>query len=446
MMELGPQCWKCCERRVRCGSETPKCAKCEVKGFLCPGYGSKKPLRWRKPQIPSVMVKCQKEQDNKHVAPDLVPIDSPSNPFRWSLNATADAPLFLNYVHASISAFHRIVRRRLGETKTTPSSSQSSELLIGSIPSDPEESTFCHYRASALRGLNDALSKDTWNVNPRVSFVLSNVLVIDVISVTTTPVEKMTSDTVKWHLAYLKGLPHVDYTLSPTPTPIPQDLLKPTIMVNLARASSRQIMGAAQSPLFPLSEVLAELGVVYPWHHVPERASSHHALTETAEVPDCSDTVSGYALFLRCFRFATILYTIEGYTSLELKSGTHQDVALTPSTLQDIQSSAYSSLLHSLRTVFQDKANPQCKEGYWKFIFWPLTVAGVQSVIVKRDRNDLEYICMTLHEMAADLGTLSMRDAALFLHRLWNETSAMGPDGTLMTWDDVFADAPLFLL
>ncbi|KAL4912047.1 hypothetical protein BDW62DRAFT_206843 [Aspergillus aurantiobrunneus] len=82
----------------------------------------------------------------------------------------------------------------------------------------------------------------------------------------------------------------------------------------------------------------------------------------------------------------------------------------------------------------------QRAETYWKFIFWPLTIAGVYSVVGKRNRSDVEYI---LYEMTAELGTLCMRDAAVFLQRLW-EDSAGGrvQDG----WDEIFRDAPLFLL
>lgn len=58
-LTLGPQCWSCRERRVRCGSEVPGCLKCAAKGLDCPGYGRTRPLRWRKPKNPREFRKGQ---------------------------------------------------------------------------------------------------------------------------------------------------------------------------------------------------------------------------------------------------------------------------------------------------------------------------------------------------------------------------------------------------
>lgn len=46
-MSLGPQCRACRQRRVRCDSAYPACAKCSRKGIECPGYSSSRALRWR---------------------------------------------------------------------------------------------------------------------------------------------------------------------------------------------------------------------------------------------------------------------------------------------------------------------------------------------------------------------------------------------------------------
>ncbi|KAL4931431.1 transcription factor domain-containing protein [Aspergillus undulatus] len=416
---------------------------------------------------------------NERVAPGLVAVDSPANPFRWPIGVTAEAPAYLDYVHASISAFHRIVQRRARDSE------KGSQLLsLASSSPDPEEATFCHYRASALRGLNDALCKPTKNINVaalagammllfaqlqqgayghwrihldgfktlinlhggyeclikerrRVSFVLTNVPIIDVISTTTSPVKKMNSDTIVWHMSYLKGLPQLDYDLGPTPAPIPQSLLKPIIMTNLARARSHHAAGQFQVPRFTLSEVMAELDAGVP---------SNHASHETMPVDHSQDSTFDYGLFVNCFRSAIALYSVEGYTSIESTNENPPDVSLTPSALKNIRNLAYDSLMQALRKIFRLKTNQDCKGGYWKFILWPLVIAGVQNVIVKRNRNDHDFICERLYEMAVDLGTLSMRDAAVFLNRFWDDMIASGVDGLLTNWDDIFVDAPLFLL
>jgi hypothetical protein len=46
-MGLGPQCWTCRSRRVRCTSEQPSCQKCIIKGIDCDGYSEVKPVTFR---------------------------------------------------------------------------------------------------------------------------------------------------------------------------------------------------------------------------------------------------------------------------------------------------------------------------------------------------------------------------------------------------------------
>jgi len=48
-MGLGPQCWTCRSRRVRCTSEQPSCQKCDDRALVCAGYGPTKPVRWKQP-------------------------------------------------------------------------------------------------------------------------------------------------------------------------------------------------------------------------------------------------------------------------------------------------------------------------------------------------------------------------------------------------------------
>ena len=44
-MSLGPQCFTCRKRRVKCGSEEPTCLKCASDGHICLAYT--KPLQWK---------------------------------------------------------------------------------------------------------------------------------------------------------------------------------------------------------------------------------------------------------------------------------------------------------------------------------------------------------------------------------------------------------------
>ncbi|KAL2869577.1 Zn(II)2Cys6 transcription factor [Aspergillus lucknowensis] len=570
---LGPQCWACRERRVRCGSETPSCAKCEAKGLQCPGYSPTRPLRWREPKNPTCFrrgnganyIKCISIDSsrspgpsrwtpavfsleaevaneivyfNERIAPDCVPIDSPSNPFRCPLRVTTVAPVYINHVYAAISTFHRIVQRRYSYPYKTQTGSNA-VTIRSNTASDPEEQAFYRYYASALGGLNSELSTKTAGINFTVlggimmllysqlqqastgqwrvhltgfkrvidhyggweslltqrlgaGFLLANMLIIDAISTTTSPVSALDrQDTIRWHRAYLHVLPHLDYQVIPSPTPIPPELLRVIIMVNLVRAATdRSALDNDAECNYTLSQILAELGITALADgtgidatgcisqlalHKPERTLSNNSTNYSNS--------HNYALFTTCYRSAIAIYAVEVYTSLETPTIDQiLDPALLPAAASAIRTNAYTTLITSLRTLLalkdtkserqlRQKSKPRksideraTKEGtegeegeYWKFIFWPLAIAGVQAVLA-RNETDYVYICDRLFEMTADLGTLCMRDAALLMQRLWREASILPGTSILdrsgsglgaaraMSWDEVFRDAPLFLL
>ncbi|KAL2814176.1 fungal-specific transcription factor domain-containing protein [Aspergillus granulosus] len=444
-------------------------------------------------------------------------MDSRSNPFRWSLKLSAIAPMYLNYAYAAISVFHRIVQRHYTVPNKAPAASM--ELTALGQLSDPEGPTFYRYYASALKNVNEELSKTTKKLNITIlagimmllfselqqaaygqwrvhldgfkriishyggterlleryldaGFLLSNVLIIDTMSTTTMPTGNMTADTMMWHTEYLRILPQLDYDVIPTPTPIPPHLLKVIIMVNLARAAAREARGdeiKINESEFTLSQILAELDITPAqdsdmlYDIDPKELENTHKLTPQStrnENPQSTSNESSCTLFETCYRSAITLYAVESYLALENSSLTQiLDPALIPETTRAIKDSAYDSLMYSIRSLFEYKENTKTQskiekesrtEGsgaYWKFIFWPLAIAGVHCAMEHRSREDYEYICGQLYGMTAVLGTLCMRDAAVFIRRLWSETEDLGFRGREESnWDEIFRDAPLFLL
>ncbi|KAL2794529.1 fungal-specific transcription factor domain-containing protein [Aspergillus keveii] len=526
----GSQCWACRERRVRCGSEISGCAKCAAKGIDCPGYGATRPLRWREPKVPKSF-KGRKANTvyNDRVTPDLVVTDSSSNPFRWSLKLSAIAPSYLNYAHATISVFHRIVQRRY--TALNEAHGASTELTA---LSDPEGATFYRYYASALKGVNEELTKTTKKLNITIlagimmllfsqlqqaaygqwrvhldglkrllghyggmerlleqyidtGFLVSNVLIIDTMSTTTAPARSMTADTLSWHMAYLKILPQLDYDVIPTPTPIPPHLLKVVIMINIARATARHAQGGEDETGdnesgYTLSQILAKLDITPAEdsdNDIPNGTDFKITSIFNPHSEPCQiiHKDSNKTLFTTACRSAITLYAVESYLSLSMEPAglglsltQILDPALIPETAHAIKDAAYKSLMYSIRTLFERRnddtypprntnTKPSGKRGseegtgaYWKFIFWPLAIAGVHCATENRSREDYEYICARLLEMTAVLGTLCMRDAAVFIQRLWGECEELRArgggigEGGAVSWDEIFRDAPLFLL
>ncbi|KXH47834.1 hypothetical protein CSAL01_03327 [Colletotrichum salicis] len=175
-MTLGPQCWRCRKKRLRCDSSIPACRKCIAADTECPGYGDKRPITFRDPLVlkqkgvvirvrdrepegrqdrdrgktrsgrssssppASVLgIVCRSprtagpvmklritadamEYYNRHVAPDLVPYSTSTSPYQISPHQIASLASYLPNTYISIAAFHRHISGQ-------PSSSSSSSIL-----------------------------------------------------------------------------------------------------------------------------------------------------------------------------------------------------------------------------------------------------------------------------------------------------------------------------
>ncbi|OBR16289.1 C6 zinc finger domain protein [Colletotrichum higginsianum IMI 349063] len=145
-MSLGPQCWRCRKRRLRCDSSLPSCHKCLAADVHCPGYGDKKPVAWRDPLVLTnrgvVRIRDPKETKTsspsapasvlgivcrsprtassemdlriaadaiEYFAPDLAPYATTPSPFQVSLRQVGELAVYLRNAYISIAALHRHV-------------------------------------------------------------------------------------------------------------------------------------------------------------------------------------------------------------------------------------------------------------------------------------------------------------------------------------------------
>ncbi|KAK1702971.1 hypothetical protein BDP67DRAFT_421082 [Colletotrichum lupini] len=168
-MTLGPQCWRCRKKRLRCDSSLPACRKCIIARTECPGYGDKRPIAFRDPLVltqKGVVVRVRdREPDaegqsrdsgsdrsrgktrssssasppasvlgivcrsprtagtvmelriaadameyyNHHVAPDLVPYSTSTSPYQISPHQIASLASYLRNTYISIAALHRYI-------------------------------------------------------------------------------------------------------------------------------------------------------------------------------------------------------------------------------------------------------------------------------------------------------------------------------------------------
>ncbi|OHW89433.1 C6 zinc finger domain-containing protein [Colletotrichum incanum] len=214
-MSLGPQCWRCRKKRLRCDSSRPACKKCLVAKVDCPGYGDKRPIAWRDPLVvtdkgivrirdpedvkkrsapTSVLgVVCRPprtagsemelkmavgamEYYNHHVALDLVPYSTDRSPYQVSPQDIGELAGYLRNAYVSIAALHRhvssepslvwklsagnqggprsIVRSRARSVATAPPENSELSRLIAA--GDFESAHFAS-QAAAMKALGEEL-------------------------------------------------------------------------------------------------------------------------------------------------------------------------------------------------------------------------------------------------------------------------------------------------
>ncbi|KAF4775138.1 hypothetical protein HER10_EVM0007032 [Colletotrichum scovillei] len=184
-MTLGPQCWRCRKKRLRCDSSVPACRKCIIARTECPGYGDKRPIAFRDPLVltqKGVVIRVRdREPDaegqsrdsgsdrsrektrssssasppasvlgivcrsprtagsvmelriaadameyyNHHVAPDLVPYLTSTSPYQISPHQIASLASYLRNTYISIAALHRYISGQPSSSSSTSSSSTS---------------------------------------------------------------------------------------------------------------------------------------------------------------------------------------------------------------------------------------------------------------------------------------------------------------------------------
>ncbi|KAJ5013582.1 hypothetical protein K4K57_002593 [Colletotrichum sp. SAR 10_99] len=204
-MSLGPQCWRCRKRRLRCDSSLPSCLKCALASVACPGYAPTRPIAWRNPLLltshgivrvrengahekaalgrASVMgIVCRAprsvrsevelriaadaiEYYNLHVAPDLVPYATERSPYQISPSEIGELAEYVRKSYISIAALHRFVsgepagvagpRGMVRSAAPSPDGSDISEL----IAAGDFKSVHFASQAAAIRALSEELGK-----------------------------------------------------------------------------------------------------------------------------------------------------------------------------------------------------------------------------------------------------------------------------------------------
>lgn len=263
-------------------------------------------------------------------------------------------------------------------------------------------------------------------------FFCFQLMMMDVYRTTTSSKRFLSASMIAQHRVYLERMSHLNFDSRVSLTPVPDDIVRATIAINLLRAdreaspAARHLVEQEES-ISPAAALLASLQAYKP--------GSWSVADSTTDIPKAQDDLGGWRLLARCFQAAAILYLILSETMPPLDSY-EWNLA---------RDRAYSVLLTSIRQLFDQKTSGG---KHHKFILWPIVVAGVE-VTARGDRVMLEFLICKLKTLTTDLGTMAMREAACFLEGLWDDCVRNRPDlasYVRIDWDHVFESGPIFLL
>ncbi|KAF2624797.1 hypothetical protein BU25DRAFT_373644 [Macroventuria anomochaeta] len=476
-MSLGQQCWGCRWRRVRCDSQQPSCLKCTKKGLPCPGYSTTKPLRWRHRVIkhetndqtllvlgfqapvnddvaPSHVVLDALTYYNAVVVPDLA-ADGSSSLYTIDISKWAEFNKSKRHLTLCLITLHRAVRElgNVNENQTLFHYHQAcaAEILSHKIKTfgqagpdlelfeDVSLFFFSQIQASAYGAwrahLNAAKTLfNLWGVEALIGrsdfeFFLCHLVLADVYGTTMAPASHISAEDVSQHKVYLTLLGRFTVDVCSTMVPIPEVVVRATTAINMSRAagtiSDAHTMKEAQGITSSPSAILESLQAFDPTDWALQRP--RHTFSQ----------VTSWALLATCFQAAAVLYLVQ-------TCGTN--VSLNNEDLVDDDCALfYSRLSKAVRELYDLRQHGGV---LYKYILWPMVICGVEA-IVRKDEQQLRVLCESLERTTMDLGTLSMREAAIFLGELWNRNIkrvAELPSKTNLIWDDIFDCAPLFLL
>ena len=320
---------------------------------------------------------------------------------------------------------HRI--KTLGQVGPNPELFEDVSLFFFS---QLQASAYGAWRAhlNAAKALFNVWGVDALMGKSEYEFHLCHLVIADVFGTTTAPAPHISAEDVAQHKVYLGLLGRLNVDVCGTMVPIPEVVVRATTSTNIIRAAKATQgvhtteKGLDSEPSMPA--ILESLQAFDPtdWaSHLPRRTSSHAV---------------SWALLAACYQTADILY-------LARTCGTSPE-ATTEELRDDYGTSSYSRLSSSIRELYDLR---QCGGVLHKYILWPMVICGVETV-ARKDEQQLQLLCELLEWTTVSLGTLSMREAAVFLGELWrshNERSDGSSKKVVIDWDAIYHNAPLFL-
>ncbi|KAF3051089.1 hypothetical protein E8E11_001317 [Didymella keratinophila] len=388
----------------------------------------------------------RKQRDNTKVAPDLA-ADGSSSPYTINISDWHDFNVSRRHLTMCLVTLHRAVLK-YGDVNHNQAlfhyhQACAAEILnhkiktLGQLGPDPElfagvslfffsqiqASAYGAWRAhlNAAKTLFNLWGVETLMGSSDYELQLCHLALADIFGAAMAPASHITAEDVKQHKVYLGLLRRFKIDVCSTMVPIPEAVVRSVATINISRAPKHRDVQSEQEQLGNKASTDAILGSLQAFD------PTDWALQRPRHV---SSQATSWALLATCFQAAAVLYLIRtSYT------GTNQDTA-------DL---FYGRLTKCIRALYGLR-----QEGgtLYKYILWPMVVCGVEAIL-QSDEQQTKSLCELLEQTTMDLGTLSMREAAVFLHELWlasTQTVLEPSHQPRKDWDTIFAPAPLFLM
>lgn len=274
---------------------------------------------------------------------------------------------------------------------------------------------------NAAKTLFNLWGVETLMGNADYEFQLCHLVLADIFGAAMAPASYITDEEVEQHRVYLGLLRRFKVDVCSTMVPIPEAIVRSVAAINISRSPKHADMQSEREQVGNEASTDAILGSLRAFD--PSDWALHHPRRTSSQA-------TSWALLATCFQAAAVLYLIR--TSC---LGMYKEAA-------KLFYGRLTRCIHELYELRQEGGT------LYKYVLWPMVVCGVETIL-RSDEHQMKSLCILLEQTTMDLGTLSMREAAVFLNEQLLATTkphleSASPSPT--DWDTIFAQAPLFLM
>ncbi|KAM0270049.1 hypothetical protein ACHAQH_009567 [Verticillium albo-atrum] len=305
-----------------------------------------------------------------------------------------------------------------------------------------QESAYGRWRAhlQGAKALIDLWGDEGLKFPDSCDFGYFLLMIADIYSITTSPSNQLSASTVTHHSSYLSMVDRLEVFSFDSFTPIPKKLIIAAISINIYRAQALGVEFQFMKDIETSATGILDYVQTFSPSAWAEQAMEQQPDIEPKAEPQqvrLSNGIDSWTCLAQSFQAATILYLIWSTPPDETKSDTDADKWATA------KSSAYATLKTTIHDLFERRLD---RGTHYKFILWPMLMAGLEA-IVRVEHEELLFLCCSLRTVTLDLGVSAMHEAADMLERVWVRFENCEAELELhYLWDEIFADAPLFLM